>query len=215
MKADRDTFARLLPQVRADVSALLNVLWTFPSYCFLDKSRELDVLDKFFCENMVDALMSTDAPHREFFFRYLTAAFAPLGIYHFFVAADYFERGYLYRLKERNETFFAIAAHDGFTSDDFWHVMDDLPLPDIETFTVSPAMESTYIFARNPTQKEKMVFVQRVRFHRIIPFYSFDLMNSLHHGHALFVCQNCKRYFSPAADTNPNTAAAWHHRTAA
>ena len=52
---DRDTFAHLLPQVRSDVSALLDVLWTYPPYCFLDKSRELEVLDKFFCESMVDA----------------------------------------------------------------------------------------------------------------------------------------------------------------
>lgn len=193
---DRDTFAHLLPQVRMDVSALLDVLWTYPPYCFLDKSRELEVLDKFFCESMVDALMSTEAPYRDFFFRYLTAAHViPIGIYHFIVAADYFERGYLYRLKERNETFFAVAAHDCFTSDNFWHVMDNLPLSDIETFTVSPVMESTYIFARNPSQKEKMVFVQRIRFPTIMQFYCFDLMNGLHHGHAPCVCQNCERYF--------------------
>ena len=144
LNADRDTFARLLPQVRSDVSALLDVLWTYPPFCFLDKSGELEVLDQYCRENMVDALMSTEAPYRDFFLHYLAAAFAiPLGIYHFVVAADYFERGYLYRLKERNETFFAIAAHDCFTSDDFWHVMDSLPLPDIEKFTVSPVMEST------------------------------------------------------------------------
>lgn len=36
--------------------------------------------------------MDPQAPYREFFFRYLTAAFAiPLGIYHFAVAGDYFE----------------------------------------------------------------------------------------------------------------------------
>lgn len=55
MNADRGTFAQLLPQVRADVSALLDVLWTYPPYCFLDKSRELEVLDKFFCESIVSA----------------------------------------------------------------------------------------------------------------------------------------------------------------
>ena len=204
LDADRDTFARLLPQVRSDVSALLDVLWTYPPFCFLDKSGELEVLDQYCREDMVDALMSTEAPYRDFFLHYLAAAFAiPLGIYHFVVAADYFERGYLYRLKERNETFFAIAAHDCFTSDDFWHVMDSLPLPDIEKFTVSPVMESTYIFARNPTQKEKMVFVQRVRFHRIMSFYCFDLMNGLHHGHAPCVCQNCERYFLTRSGHKP------------
>ena len=56
-------------------------------------------------------------------------------------------------------------------------------------------MESTYVFARNSSQKEKMVFVQRVRFHSIMQFYCFDLMNGLHHGHAPCVCQNCERYF--------------------
>ena len=111
MNADRDNFARLLPQVRSDVSALLDVLWTYPPFCFLDKSVELEVLDQYCREDMVDALMSTEAPYRDFFLHYLAAAFAiPLGIYHFVVAADYFERCYLYRLKERNETFFAIAA---------------------------------------------------------------------------------------------------------
>ena len=216
MKADRNTFAKLLPQVRADVSALLGALWTYSPDCFLDKSRELGVLDKFFCESMVDALMSTEASYRDFFFRYLTAAFAiPLRICHFVVAADYFERGYLFRPMERNETFFAIAVHDCFTGDDFRHVMDDLLLPDIETFIVPSAIESIYIFARCPGQKEKVVFVQRVRFHRILQLYCFSLMNGLHHGHAPCVCQNCSGIFSPVMDTNPDTAAAWHPRTAA
>ena len=196
MKANRDAFAKLLPQVRTDVSALLDILWTYPPYCFLDRSGEQEVLDKVFCESMVDVLMDTESPYWDFFIRYLTAAFAiPLGIYHFVVAADYFERGYLSRLKERNETFFAIAAHDCFASDDFWHVMEALPMPEIEKFTVSPVMESSSVFARNPNQKEKMVFVQRVRFHSIMQLYCFDLMNGLHHGHAPCVCQNCEHYF--------------------
>lgn len=51
------------------------------------------MLDKVFCESMVDVLMDTESPYWDFFIRYLTAAFAiPLGIYHFVVAADYFER---------------------------------------------------------------------------------------------------------------------------
>lgn len=66
LNADRDTFARLLPQVRSDVSALLDVLWTYPPFCFLDKSGELEVLDQYCRENMVDALMSTEAPYRDF-----------------------------------------------------------------------------------------------------------------------------------------------------
>ena len=76
LDADRDTFARLLPQVRSDVSALLDVLWTYPPFCFLDKSGELEVLDQYCRENMVDALMSTEAPYRDFFLHYLAAAFA-------------------------------------------------------------------------------------------------------------------------------------------
>lgn len=68
-------------------------------------------------------------------------------------------------------------------------------MPEIEKFTVSPVMESSYVFARNPNQKEKMVFVQRVRFHSIMQLYCFDLMNGLHHGHAPCVCQNCEHYF--------------------
>ena len=82
MKAERGTFARLLPQVRADVFALLDVLWAYPPYHLLNKSRELEALDQYFCENLVDALMSAEAPYRDFFFHDLTAAFAiPFGIY--------------------------------------------------------------------------------------------------------------------------------------
>lgn len=77
-----------------------------PSLLLPDKSREQEVLDQYFCERIVDALMTPEAPFRDFFFRYLTTAFAiPLGIYHFAVAGDFFERKYLCRLKERNETF--------------------------------------------------------------------------------------------------------------
>lgn len=48
-----------------------------------------------------------------------------------------------------------------------------------------------------------MVFVQRVRFHRIMSFYCFDLMNGLHHGHAPCVCQNCERYFLTRSGHKP------------
>lgn len=77
-----------------------------PSLLLPDKSREQEVLDQYFCERIVDALMTPEAPFRDFFFRYLTTAFSiPIGIYHFAVAGDFFERKYLCRLKERNETF--------------------------------------------------------------------------------------------------------------
>lgn len=170
MKAERGTFARLLPQVRADVFALLDVLWAYPPYHLLNKSRELEALDQYFCENLVDALMSAEAPYRDFFFHDLTAAFAiPFGIYSL---AEYQN---IYRI---------------------------------------PAMESTYIFAGNPSRKEKLGFVQRVRFHGMMRFHCLDWINSLHRGHAPACVRIVSGIFSSTTDTNPNATAAWRPRTA-
>ena len=119
----------------------------------------------------------------------------PLGIFHFSVAGRYFEEGYLQRLKKRTETSFAVAAHDCFNSSDFWTMMEQLPMAGIEAFTVSPAISSSYTFARSPRDEKEMVFVQRISFPSPIHFYSFDLMNGLHHAHAPSQCRNCGKYF--------------------
>lgn len=194
--ADRDQFSTLLPQARSLVSALLDVLWNFPPYSFLDRAVEEAVIETIFSEKALDKLMEKQSEVRQFFFRYLTACFSiPLGIYHFGWACDYFVSHYLARLKSRKEDSFAVAAHDCFNGQDFWTEMAGLPLAEIETFTVSPRQFSTYVFARNPKAEKELVFVNRSRFETAIEFYCFDLLNGLHHGHAPSQCLNCGRFF--------------------
>lgn len=192
----RGEFIKLLDGTRASLEKLLDALWHCPPYSLMDKEQELYALEVLFPPASHNDLLNPASPVREFFFRYLTAAFSiPLGIHHFAVAGRYFEEGYLRRLKKRTETYFAVAAHDCFNSGDFWDMMGRLPLADIEAFTISPSTSSSYTFTRSPRDKQDMVFVQRLRFPSPIHFYCHDLMNGLHHGHAPCVCQNCQRYF--------------------
>ena len=81
----------------------------------------------------------------------------PIAMYHFYAAGRFFELDYLRRLKKRNETHFAVAAHDCFNSEQFWDEMRSLQSLDMEPFTVYPELSSTYVFARSPkNEKEKM-----------------------------------------------------------
>ena len=141
---------------------------------------------------------------RQFFFRYLTVGFSiPLGIFHFAAAGWYFEAGFLHRLKKRTETYFAIATHDCFTSEDFWTHMQQLPMADIEAFTIFPKIASSYVFDQSPRNDEEMVFVQRINFPTPMQFYCFDLLNGMHHVHAPSRCQNCGRYFLTTSGHQP------------
>ncbi len=195
-RADREKFCTLLPQVRSQAAALLDDLWHFPPYSFLDRGAEDEMLGAIFSEDALDQLMDDTSEVRRFFFRYLTACFSiPLGIFHFGCACDYFVSHFLARLKKRKEDSFAVAAHDCFNSRDFWAEMEGLPLADIETFTVSPRLLSTFVFARNPRAEKELVFVSRSRFETAVEFYCFDLFNGLHHGHAPSQCLNCGRFF--------------------
>ena len=194
--AGRGEFIKLLDGTCASLEKLLDALWQCPPYSLMDKGQEQHTLEVMFSPASHNDLLKPASPVREFFFRYLVAAFSiPLGIQHFAVAARYFEEGYLRRLKKRTETFFAVAAHDCFNSHDFWDMMDQLPLAEIERYTVAPTVASTYVFARSHKNEKEMVFVQRNSFSNLIHFYIFDLMNGLHHGHAPSQCQNCGRYF--------------------
>ena len=108
-------------------------MWRCSPYNLLDQEKELRALEVMFSPKFHNDLLNPSSPARNFFFRYLTAAFCiPLGICHFSVAGRYFEADYLRRLKKRTETFFAVAAHDCFNSHDFWDMMDQLPLADLE-----------------------------------------------------------------------------------
>lgn len=203
-RAGRDRFSILLPQVGKQISGLLDDLWRFPPYSFLNRETEDEVLDTIFSESALDQLMDGTSEVRQFFFRYLTACFSiPLGIYHFGCACDYFVSHYLGKLKKRKEDSFAVAAHDCFNSQDFWTEMEDLPFAGVETFTVSPRLFSTYVFARNPKAEKELVFVSRSRFETAVEFYCFDLLNGLHHGHAPSQCLNCGRFFLTVSGHRP------------
>lgn len=183
--AGRGEFINLLDGTRTSLEKLLDALWHCPPYSLMDKAQEQHTLEVLFSPASHNDLLKPASPVREFFFRYLVAAFSiPLGIHHFAVAARYFEEGYLRRLKKRTETFFAMAAHDCFNSEWFWDMMRDLPVPDIEPFTITPNLRSSYVFARHPKQEKETVFVNRYFFDHAISFYIFDLMNGLQHGHA-------------------------------
>lgn len=88
-----------------------------------------------------------------------------------------------------------MAAHDCFNSEWFWDMMRDLPVPDIEPFTITPNLRSSYVFARHLKQEKETVFVNRYFFDHVISFYIFDLMNGLQHGHAPSRCCGCGTYF--------------------
>lgn len=194
--ADREQFSVLLTQVRIEVAGVLDALWHFPPYSLMDRGTEDEVLEAIFAEEALDKLTDLTSEVRQFFFRYLTACFAiPLGIFHFGWACDYFADNYLSKLNKRNETHFAVAAHDCFNSESFWKEMATLPLPDIEAFTVTPRLASSYVFARHPKHKKEMVFVSRLRFERAMDFYVYDLLSGLHYGNAPSQCLNCGRYF--------------------
>ncbi len=174
--ADREQFSALLPKVRAEVTGALDALWHFPPYSLMDREAEDEVLETIFVEGALDKLTDPTSEVQRFFFRYLTACFAiPLGIFHFGWACDYFAANYLSKLNKRNETHFAVAAHDCFNCEAFWKEMSALPLPDMETFTVTPQLASSYVFARHPKRTKEMVFVSRLRFERAMDFYVYDL----------------------------------------
>ena len=116
--AGRGEFINLLDGTCTSLEKLLDALWHCPPYSSMDKRQEQHTLEVLFSPASHNDLLKPASPVREFFFRYLVAAFSiPLGIHHFTVAARYFEEGYLRRLKKRTETFFAMAAHDCFNSE--------------------------------------------------------------------------------------------------
>ena len=71
----------------------------------------------------------------------------------------------------------------------------EVQLRSVQPFSVSPNVRATHVFARNPKHEKEMVFVSRNIFERIIDFYSWDLFNGMHHGHAPCRCRHCKKYF--------------------
>lgn len=195
---------RLRPEIRERAFALLDKLWTYPPFSLMDKNAEAETIGTLLSDDFVFHATKLGTEEHDFFARYMAAlGAAPWGILHFVWAAWYFERGYLRRLKKRNENYFAVAAHDCFNSREFHEHMaipDDQP---IQTFRLTPVANSTYVFARNPKDKESLIFVRRLIFNKIVDFYAFDLFNGLSCGHAPSRCLGCGKYFLTTTGHTP------------
>lgn len=175
--------------------AYLRKLHEYEPFSLQDWNTEMRVLDMLFSDSFIASLDENDS-HMEFAARYLDSINRiPLALIHFVTAIQYFTTQYLMRLKRRDETHFAAAAHDCFNSDEFKKVIEYLTGIEVEVFTHSPALRSSYNFASHPKREKEMVFVNRVMFESYMDFLMFDLLNGLHHGHAPARCQNCGKYF--------------------
>ena len=177
---------------------LTKEIWKYPPFCYSNPEKELRRIDILFDDNALSKIRTPNSEFQQEFLIFCAAITRiPMAILHFIAAGRFFELDYLRRLKKRNETYFAMAAHDCFSSKEFWDELRELQSwdRDIEPFSVYPELTSTYVFARSPKNEKEMVFVERVIFPRLIDFYTYDLMNGLHHGHAPSQCQGCGRYF--------------------
>ena len=188
--------AQVLPVLRERMIYLAREIWKYPPFCYSNLEKELRRIDILFDDNALPRIRTPNSEFQQEFLIFCAAITRiPMAILHFTVAGQFFELDYLRRLKKRKETYFAVAAHDCFNSKEFWDVMQELQSWDIEPFSVHPELTSTYVLARSPKNEKEMVFVERVSFLRLTDFYTYDLLNGLHHGHAPSQCQGCGRYF--------------------
>ena len=135
---------------------LAKEVWKYPPFCYNDLEKELRRIDVLFDGS---ALSKIRTPNSEFQQEFLVFCAAitriPMAILHFVAAGRFFELDYLRRLKKRNETYFAVAAHDCFNSKEFWDELQELQSWDVEQFSVHPELTSTYVFARSPKNEKK------------------------------------------------------------
>lgn len=196
VSGNRRKLGALLPTLKADLLRLAELLWKYPPFCFNDQEQERHLIEVMLAPETLNDISRHDSPARDFFLRYLDAIVRiPAALYHFTSAGCYFEAAYLRRLKKRSETYLAVAAHDCFNSELFWNAMHDLQAQDVELFTITPDLRSSHVFARHPKYEKETIFVNRYFFDSTISFYTFDLMNGLHHVHAPSQCRGCGKYF--------------------
>lgn len=184
------------PLLREQIMHLAELIWRYPPFCYNDLGKERAQINELFDDNALPKIRTPRSEFQQEFLMFCAAiTHIPIAILHFVMAGKFFELDYLRRLKKRDETFFAIAAHDCFNSERFWKEMRELQSWDMEQFSVHPELTSTYVFARSPKNEKEMVFVNRVSFLRLMDFYTYDLLNGLHHGHAPSQCRGCGKYF--------------------
>ena len=188
--------AQVLPVLRERMIYLAKEVWRYSPFCYNNLEKELHRIDILFGDNALSQIRTPNSEFQQDFLIFCAAITRiPMAILHFIAAAQFFELDYLRRLKKRNETYFAVAAHDCFNSKEFWDELRELQSWDVEQFSVHPELTSTYVFARSPKNEKEMVFVERVSFLRLIDFYTYDLLNGLHQGHAPSQCLGCGKYF--------------------
>lgn len=188
--------AQVFPILRDRILYLAELIWKYPPFCYNDRAQEMERINILFDDSALTKIRMPGSEYQQEFLKFCAAITRiPIAILHFITAAKFFELDYLRRLKKRNETYFAIAAHDCFNSEAFWKEMRELQSWDLEEFSIHPQLSSSYVFARSPKNEKEMVFVNRVFFVRIVDFYTYDLMNGLHHGHTPSQCKGCGKYF--------------------
>ena len=169
--SDEDA-AAVFPQLRERILYLTELLWKYPPFCYNDYEKEMRRINILFDERNLLQIRTPDSELQTEFLRFCVGIIRiPIAMYHFYAAGRFFELDYLRRLKKRNETHFAVAAHDCFNSEQFWDEMRSLQSLNMEPFTVYPELSSTYVFARSPKNEKEMVFVERVSFLRLTDFY--------------------------------------------
>lgn len=194
-EAGKEKLSEIFPKLQRITTGILEDLSVMEPFSLWDIKEEQGLAMAIFSVENLDDLI--DRPMvRDFLDAYLSAIMAaPFAIYHFAEAAIDLEHNCLCNLEKRTETYFAMGVHDTFNHPEFKKFLDKTLVPDIEPFTYSPKMSSTYCFARDPKHYGEMIFVNRLLFSSYMDFFVYDLLNGMHHGHAPSKCQNCGRYF--------------------
>ena len=196
MTEDERLYDKVWPELRRRVITLAEALWQYEPFSHTDRGGEQHLIDTLLSKEYFPCIITSDSKEQDFFMGYLSTMIQlPHALYHFLAAGRFFELDYLRRLKRRDESHFVTAAHDCFNSDLFWQEMKSLADHEVEPFTITPQLRSSYVFAQNPKCEKEMVFVERIFFDSYMDFLCFDLLNGLHYGHAPSQCQNCGKYF--------------------
>lgn len=131
--------ARVLPVLRERMIYLTKEIWKYPPFCYSNPEKELRRIDILFDDNALSKIRTPNSEFQQEFLIFCAAITRiPMAILHFIAAGRFFELDYLRRLKKRNETYFAMAAHDCFSSKEFWDELRELQSwdRDIEPFSV-------------------------------------------------------------------------------
>ena len=121
--------AAVFPQLRERILYLTELLWKYPPFCYNDYEKEMRRINILFDERNLLQIRTPDSELQTEFLRFCVGIIRiPIAMYHFYAAGRFFELDYLRRLKKRNETHFAVAAHDCFNSEQFWDEMRGIPV---------------------------------------------------------------------------------------